>query len=364
MAPTAMASEVAGAHVRERDRMQCPSIYATTLPDGRRTVRYLAGADDMSAFGGTTHRKDQREQFRARIVSARHGALDHGIVKFTPHTRVLAGDNFGHNHPVSRLVVVLEGAQTVRLAGTSLRLTPGSGILVPGDLLHSYEVTTPTSRLHVDIAADDARFAPLLKHVRHGHWRAGSPVLVGLAAFVRSLLLRDDSKQTWAERAAVRSTLEALVCSTISSAPPALTEAQRAPSHQELALQYIRVHHVDQDLTPANVAKGIGLSVRTLQRAFADQRSVAQWIAQFRVERALAYLRDPHFADMTIPELARRSGYGSTVALRRAVISGTGMPPSLYRDRHLKAARENASCHHGEDVREKARPAGHPAISV
>lgn len=356
-----LASVVAATHAREHERMTCPSIYATTLPGGRRLVRRLAGAADMTRFGGIAQSAEERTRFRARIISARHGPIDHGIVQFTPHTRVLEGDNFGHDHPVSRLVIVLNGSQTVHLAGRDLTLTPGAGILVPGDLPHSYEVSTVTTRLHIDISADDPRFVRLLKHVQCGHWPTSSPVLTGLGAFVRTLLQRDDAKQSWVDRMATRSMLEAMLCSAIASAPPPLDGAPATPNHRELALQHIRLHHTDPDLTAASVARNLGLSPRTLQRAFLDDTSVAQWIGQFRLDRLLAFLRDPRFTDLTIAELGRRAGYGSSVSLRRAVVAATGLPPSTYREIHLAAAqasRGHTPCHHGP--RSGALPPGHP----
>jgi AraC-like DNA-binding protein/mannose-6-phosphate isomerase-like protein (cupin superfamily) len=365
-APALSGSKGDDAHARERDRLSCPSIYASTLPGGRRHVRRLSGADDLVAFGAVALNEEQSAGFHANIVCARYGPIEHGIIRFTPHARLLPGDNFGHDHPVSRLVILLDGSQTVSFAGQEVHLTPGSGLLIPGNVHHSYEVDAVTTRLHVDIAADDPRFGTLLRNVECGHWRGSSPVLMGLSAFVKTLLQRDDASQTWADRSAVRSTLEALICSTIASAPPVFGDAGRAPSHFELALQYIRVHHTDPSLTPTTVAQGIGLSVRTLQRAFAtSDLSVAGWIARYRLEHVLGFLRDPAFTDLTIPELGRRAGYGSTVALRRAVIAATGMAPSQYRELHVAAATKrgpSTPCHHGP--RSGQRPEGHPAVSA
>jgi AraC-like DNA-binding protein len=300
-------------------------------------VRNLSGPDAMTALGAVPPRGADASPFQWRLACARYGPLDIGIVQFTPHTRAMPGDNFGHNHPISRLGIMLEGSQTVSIAGQELTMTPGAGILVPGDMAAVYHASTNATRLHVDIAADHPGFAPLLRNARCGYWPPNTPLLLALSAFVRTLLQRDDDAHAWAGRAAVRSTLEAMVCATIASAPPVRGE-ELVPGYRELALMYVRTHHVDPSLTPCTVAAGLGLSVRTLQRAFADDRSVAQWIAHFRLETALGFMRDPRFADLTLAEIAARAGFGSAVVLRRAVLAETGLPPSEYRERHVAAA--------------------------
>ncbi|WP_165399901.1 helix-turn-helix domain-containing protein [Xylanimonas ulmi] len=319
--------------------MSCPSIYATTQPGGKRMIRTLAGAEGLATFGADTVRRADRARFKWRYICARYGPLDIGLAQFTPHTRQTPGDNFGHDHPVSRLMITLEGTQTVTVTGHELVMAPGAGILIPGDVPASYEASSVAARLHVDIAADHPGFAPLLKNAHCGYWPPKTPLLIALSAFVGTLLRRSDHTQTWADRTAVRSTLEAMICATISSAPPVLSGEEQVLGHRQQALQYIRTHHADPALTPGSVAQGLGMSVRTLQRAFAGDKNVSQWIADFRLESGLAFLRDPNFADLTLPEIATRAGFGSTVALRRGVLAATGLPPSAYRERHVGAAR-------------------------
>ncbi|WP_211340874.1 helix-turn-helix domain-containing protein [Xylanimonas allomyrinae] len=336
--PRALAPATVSAHARERDRVSCPSVFASTQPGGRRMVRTLVGTKGMAALGAKPARRADALRFKGRVVCARYGPIDIGLTQFTPHTHSTPGDNFGHNHPVSRLSITLDGTQTVTVDGQEYLMTPGSGFLLPGDMPATFHASTVAARMHIDIAADHPGFMPLLEHARCGHWPPKTPLLLALSAFVGSLLQRNDSTQTWADRASIRSTLEAMVCATISTAPPFLNGVEQVLGHRQQALQYIRTHHTDPSLTPATVASGLGMSVRTLQRAFADDKSVSQWIASFRLESGLALLRDPQFAEMTLPEIAARVGFGSTVALRRGVLAATGLPPSTYRERHVGAA--------------------------
>lgn len=326
-----------------RDQQSCPSVYATTRPDGQRMVRSFSGPDDMAALGAVPARQADGSEFQWRLACARYGPLDIGIVRFTPHTRPMLGDNFGHDHPVSRLGIMLEGSQTVAIAGQELTMSPGAGILVPGDTPAVYHASTNATRLHVDIAADHPDFAPLLRNARCGYWPPKTPLLIALSAFVATLLQRGDAAHSWADRAAVRSTLEAMVCATIAAAPPVRGGDEVVPGYRELALMYIRTHHVDPALSPCTVASGLGLSVRTLQRAFVDDQSVAHWIGHFRLQTALGFLRNPHFAHLTMAEVAKRAGFGSAAVLRRAVLAETGLPPSEYRETHVRAPLAAAS---------------------
>ncbi|GAB2464532.1 helix-turn-helix transcriptional regulator [Xylanimonas ulmi] len=354
---------VASVHARERDRVHCPSVFASTLPGGKRMTRALAGAAGMAAFGAVPLRVGDEAQFSWRLACARYGPIEIGIAQFTPHRREMPGDQFGHDHPVSRLAITLDGSQTVTVAGQELVMTPGSGVLVSGDMHAVYDASTDATRLHVDIAADHPGFAPLLRSVRCGYWPPKTSLLIALSGFVGALLRRSDFADTWADRAAVRRTLEAMVCATVSSAPPVQEGGELVLSHRQQALQYIRVHHTDPALTACGVAQGLGMSIRTLQRAFADDKCVSQWIGEFRVESGLALLRDPRFVDTTLHEIAVRCGFGSTVALRRAVQTATGLPPSVYRDRHVGAARgaggAGERCHDGSGT--GYLPPAHPA---
>jgi AraC-like DNA-binding protein len=267
----------------------------------------------------------------------RYGPIDCGIIKNTPHTFATTGNNFGHNHPVSRLIIILDGTQRISWGNEERTLSPGAGAFLPGDIAVRRDTWSVTTHAYLDIARDDPGLGPILRHLPPGCWPSEAPTLVALGAFVRSLVRREEKCVTWASRAAMRHALEAMVSTALSSLPVADTPDRPALTPRELALQYIRTHYSNPALTPCGVARQLGLSVRTLQRSFEGEQSLVQWIAHFRLERALMLLQDPQLTNLTLPEIASRAGFGSTAVLRRAVAAATGVLPSEYREQHLSA---------------------------
>jgi AraC-like DNA-binding protein len=305
------------------------------LPGGRRVVRRFTGQRDLAAFGGRPLANDNPDGFQCRLVCARFGSLAAGVAHYTPHTRTFDGTNFGHDHPVYRLVIVVDGGLVVRIADEEFTLGPGVGLLIPGDEPCTFEVTTVTTRIHVDISADDPAFAPLLQAARPQIWPGNSTLLDAFAAFVGSLLKRERSSQLWSDRQAVQSVFEAMVTAMLSAIPASRRDDTFGTDYREAAMRYIRAHCADPRLSPRAVAAALGISVRSLQRVFEDEMSVAQWISHYRVQQAMNYLQDPRTGTLTVSEIAERCGFGSTVALRRAVISATGLPPTVLRDQPL-----------------------------
>lgn len=319
-------------HARERVRLSCESIYDTPLADGGRFVRDFVGAEGMADFGATPYGGRSSSSFRCRVTSARYGPITIGAVHFTPHSRAALADNFHHNHPVYRLLIVQEGSLLVEVDGKKIMMFPGSGLLIPGDQRATYTATSSGIRFHLDLSVDEPRFSALLRRARCGFWPDNTSVLLALGAFINSLLQTGEERRKWADRALTRTTVEAIACSLIASTPPDLNELGRTHSVKETALQYIRTHRSDPDLNPITLASALGISQRTLQRAFFGDTNACQWIARYRLEHALDLLADPRFANLSLPAISARAGYGSPATMRRAVINATGLSPASYRE--------------------------------
>ena len=78
------------------------------------------------------------------------------------------------------------------------------------------------------------------------------------------------------------------------------------------------------------VAAQAHMSPRTLERRFRTEtgESLHEWISRQRVDRARALLEE---SDLTITEVAYRSGFGSTQAMRRHFLARAGTSPRDYR---------------------------------
>jgi transcriptional regulator GlxA family with amidase domain len=88
--------------------------------------------------------------------------------------------------------------------------------------------------------------------------------------------------------------------------------------------------HLDGELTVDRLARHAHMSSRTFCRRFTEETGLAPgtWIRNRRIDRARELL-ESH--DLSVDEVARRSGLGSGGNLRHHLRRGVGMSPSSYR---------------------------------
>jgi transcriptional regulator GlxA family with amidase domain len=105
---------------------------------------------------------------------------------------------------------------------------------------------------------------------------------------------------------------------------PTVSDASTA-SARTWALQ-----HLDQPLDLRVLAGHARMSVRTFTRRFRDETgsSPAKWIVAQRVERARHLLET---TDLSVEQVARHSGFGTSAALRQQLGATVGVAPSAYR---------------------------------
>jgi AraC-like DNA-binding protein len=291
----------------------------------------LSGPTGLARLHGRTATKAEQSGFQSQIVTARFGEIDVGVMRCTAHRRDNGDTNFGHNHPVSRLVIITQGRAEMTVSDRVLDLVPGTGLLVPGETGIVDRANSTVTRLYLDISTQSPRFAALLSGTPVAHWATRSAALDALVAFGQSVLAADDATMGRACRAEVQRLLEALVLTTIAAAPPLRDECAHPLSLRSLALGHIRQHFTDARLSPATLAQALGVSVRTLQRAFKDEPGAAERIARFRLDHALALLGDERFDSLSITDIAARAGFRSTTTMRRAVTAATGRCPAKHR---------------------------------
>jgi len=86
------------------------------------------------------------------------------------------------------------------------------------------------------------------------------------------------------------------------------------------AMSAIAQRSADSQLDPARLAREIGVSLRHLQTLFSQTgTSVAGEIRRERARVARSSLQDSSFDEMSIDEVAKLSGFGSSVSMRRAL---------------------------------------------
>ncbi|MGV9803738.1 GlxA family transcriptional regulator [Mycobacterium sp. NPDC003449] len=90
------------------------------------------------------------------------------------------------------------------------------------------------------------------------------------------------------------------------------------------------VRHLHEELTVQRLARHAHMSVRTFIRRFREETGQAPgaWIRTRRLDRARELLES---VDLSVEEVARRSGLGTAGNLRHHLRRGIGMSPSSYR---------------------------------
>lgn len=100
------------------------------------------------------------------------------------------------------------------------------------------------------------------------------------------------------------------------------------------ARDHIARHAASPSTTPSVVAERMGVSLRTLQKAFErDGSAVAEEILAARLTRARTLLERPSAEGVSVHSVAERSGFRSASAFSRAFAHRFGSAPSTWRDR-------------------------------
>ena len=265
-----------------------------------------------------------------RRRSARFGAYLVSLVQTGPVNHRVPGDNFGHPWRCVRLTVVLDGEVHIKTSGTIEVLGPRAAALAVG--WRPIEFSTPGAIvIEVDIAVERTAMRGTFDDSPLTVWGPEAVLPGATASALRELVVRQGVPEVREETVRV---VEQLVGAVATCRPETRSTVLLEQVERSRVIQHIAAHHAERELTPAVIAAHFGVSTRTLHRLFeGEERTVCGWIAHERLRSALTRLHDPRYASVTLEEIAEMCGYGSALALRRAVQSATGSTPSELRSK-------------------------------
>lgn len=128
-----------------------------------------------------------------------------------------------------------------------------------------------------------------------------------------------------------------LLCDQIGAMLAASLEPQEPPSRTpaalgERAMACMRERLDEPDLAAGAVAQDLGVSVRTLHRAFAALGATfGGSLRELRVRHAAELLGQPRLATLTVAEIGRRCGWSDASHFGRDFLALQGQTPAGYR---------------------------------
>lgn len=124
----------------------------------------------------------------------------------------------------------------------------------------------------------------------------------------------------------------ALLAATFN--PQDAMPGRQAGSLREMAEQRMAERLSQAQLTAPVIAAALGISPRTLHRAFAKEgQSFLQRLQAMRVQRAADMLQSTAFSRLTTSEIGRRCGFADASHFTRAFKARAGLTPAQWRAR-------------------------------
>jgi AraC-like DNA-binding protein len=316
----------------------------------------FAGADQFEAFYDKVSERllpvqlstENVATFRARLRSA-----DLGLVQFN---ELWASDPFvarrtskhiaGTDAEYLKVSVQLSGFSMVSQGGENITLRPGDFILY--DTARPYQISgAASSRMQtLMFARDSLRLSPAQLQwltTRRISGRDGLGSLV--AQYVANLARQLDTVGSGSWHLA-DATLDLLAAAFAEQ----LTHTGKTGLSNGEAGLLVRVRtHIehrldDPDLDVASIAAAHHVSVRGLQKLFADhEQTVTGWIRSRRIEHCRRDLANPALADRTVSSIATRWGLFDPAHFSRLFKATYGLSPREYRIRALAEAPAKAS---------------------
>lgn len=246
-----------------------------------------------------------------------------------------------HRSTTVHVAFVLEGEVTVQpRGGLSSTLTPGEACVISNWSL--FDVSCGESTRVIHILLPESRLKERGVRLRPERFFLDGPRTLGapVIALAQSLLDVEWRPTPSAVRVAEHAMESLVIGLLLEWEDGALDRDDLRYQLRRRALEEIMTRHRDPDLTPALVARSLGVSLRHLQRGFEQSgTTVAQQISIHRTESAAKLLSSPGGAALTVTEVARATGFGSAFELRSAFRARYGLLPSVFRSNNVAPAR-------------------------
>ncbi len=230
------------------------------------------------------------------------------------------------------LVFVEHGRLTIESEFGALRVDAGMIAAAPTWIAHHLEVAEHTAglvvrldRTAVDTVLPQPIQRPLVLEQQTALRRA-------VRAFAREVLLIDDDVSAIESYGTQQLLVEMAGVLLLDTFGVGLSKGTPTAALRDRAIAYIAQTRANNDLTARDIARGVQVSLRRLQAAFAETgSSVSSELRRQRAQLAHDLLVDSRYDVLSIDDIAMQSGFGTSVSLRRALRTTFGVGPSRLR---------------------------------
>lgn len=314
-----------------RRRLLHPRTGDNAIAD--RTYIGLSGRAALAELDAVPVGPPELLDFRTR--SARISSCRVQSIRSTPVLMVDRGSPPGRDIEL-RVSFIREGRIAIRQGGREIVLGPGDAVVGFDDVYAEAELLERTRFVTVTLDAV-VPFPGGVPEERGMRYITSEEMFNSAAAAFFEALLRPEAfplapvDEVRTSRAISKLLSEMLMAVSASAGDSA---ELRREEERTVVRGYIAANFTRQDLSVASVAEHYGMSSRSLQRLYSDRgESVSNVIRQRRLEHAVAMLMDYRFDDLSIDDVAQRSGFAGANQLRRVMGQVMEQTPTDLRTR-------------------------------
>lgn len=229
--------------------------------------------------------------------------------------RSYGADTLSHSHDFAQIVLPLQGTLEIDFQGRSARLDRTLAAYVPEGTLHDQMSVSENRFLIVDIQTNDMD-PQLAERLSERPFLRVSPTAAHLIDYMADSLPIGSPL----ERAALWTPL---VLNT-------LLENESKPASRLQKLYQAVESDPSLPWPVSTMACCLGVSRSRLHVWFLEEtgKSPKSWLNQYRVERAQRWLSE---SELSLSEIACRTGFSDQSSLTRALKKALGVTPSTYR---------------------------------
>jgi AraC-like DNA-binding protein len=285
-----------------------------------------------------TPERENRRDFRGRILAGRFGALD--LIELECEGHLVAR----RREDIARMTsdtyyIYCQRADSAWFSQSGREFVAEPGDIVIADPNIPFSTSTLGSfnfrvwrmprRMLDPLRASSGQL--MMSRLRRDH-----PVGSVLSSYLGALATQTGRMDQFAEES-IADNVGRLVAVALGMAPEMQGQGREALRSAKLArvLRYIDCHLAEPELTtPIAVAVRFGMSVRALHLLFELKgESFGQWVKRRRLEAIKSLLANPSAADRSITNIALAWGFDDLSTFYRAFQSAYGMRPGDIRPR-------------------------------